>query len=88
LLEKKRNADLLEDYRNPEEIRYCRCRSVLKSYWFCLLFMQLLAIHTDDEDHRDAAMQGFSRFQAFPGLVVLMEYPFPGISASDRYDSN
>ncbi len=50
--------------------------------------MQLLAIHTDDEDHRDVARQGFSRFRDFPGLVVLMEYPFPGIGASGHCDNS
>ena len=86
LLEKWENADLLKNYRNSGRIRYCRWRSVLKSYWFCLIFMQLLAIHTDDEDHRDAAMQALSFCQVSAGLHVLMAYPLPAIDASDRHD--
>jgi len=56
--------------------------------FFCLLFMQLLNLRTDDETHRNVAGQSLYSFQAFPGLYVLMEYLFPATNASGRYDSN
>ena len=59
-----------------------------RALWTRIFTMQLLAIHTDDEDHRDVVRRSPCRFQAFSGFHALMVYPFPAINVSGHYGNN